>query len=60
MSNREAKQNAERFLKEQAAIMKRHGDTPKMSGDVYKTALVQTTKTFQSLSEAKPSAKPRQ
>lgn len=53
MSGKEAKQNAERFLKEQAEIMRKYGDAPKLRGAEYKSALEQTAKTFQALSETR-------
>jgi hypothetical protein len=50
MSPRDAKKNAAQFLRDQAAIMKKYGKAPKLSGQDYKAALSDTTKTFQSLS----------
>lgn len=57
MSNSEAKKNAKQFLKDQAAIIKKYGDAPKLAGQSYKAALQDTTKTFKSLSTAR-NAKP--
>jgi len=53
MSPSEAKRNAAQFLKDQAAIMKKHGEAPKLSDQDYQTALTETAKTFQSLSTAR-------
>lgn len=50
MSPSEAKRNAAQFLKDQAAIMKKYGEAPKLSRQDYQAALTDTTKTFQSLS----------
>jgi len=50
MSPSEAKKNAAQFLKDLAAIMKKHGEAPKLSEQDYQTALRDTTKTFESLS----------
>lgn len=57
MSPSEAKKNAKQFLKDQAEIIKKYGEAPKLSGEDYKAALDDTTKTFESLSTArKPKA----
>jgi hypothetical protein len=53
MSPSEAKKNAAQFLKDQAAIMKKHGQAPKLSELDYQAALTETTRTFQSLSTAR-------
>ncbi len=53
MTPRDAKKNAEQFLKAQAAIMRKYGEAPKLSGQDYKAALSDTTKTFQTLSTSK-------
>ena len=53
MSADEARKNAVQFLKDQAAIMRKYGDTPKMRGDDYKAALNETAKKFESLSAAR-------
>ena len=53
MSPSEAKKNAEQFLKDQAKIIKKYGEAPKLSGAGYKAALTETTRTFQSLSTSK-------
>ena len=50
MSPSEAKENAEQFLKDQAAIIKKYGEAPKLSGADYKAVLNDTTQTFESLS----------
>lgn len=50
MSPSEAKKNAAQFLKDLAAIMKKHGEAPKLSEQDYQAALRDTTKTFESLS----------
>ena len=49
----EAKKNAEQFLKDQAAIIKKYGEAPKLSGEDYKAVLNDTTKTFESLSTSR-------
>jgi hypothetical protein len=50
MSPSEAKKNAEQFLRDQAAIIKKYGEAPKLSGEDYQAVLNDTTKTFESLS----------
>jgi hypothetical protein len=50
MSSSEAKKHAKQFLKDQAAIISKYGEAPKLSGQSYKTALLDTTRTFQTLS----------
>ena len=50
MSSKEAKQFAERYLKEQAQIIAKYGQTPRLNGDRYKEALADTRKTFETLS----------
>jgi hypothetical protein len=53
MSAKEAKQVAEQFLREQAEIIGKYGEKPKLSGDGYKEALADTQRAFQSLSASK-------
>ncbi|GGG83956.1 hypothetical protein [Edaphobacter dinghuensis] len=50
MSEKQAKEAAAQYMKDQAEIMKKYGETPKMSGSTYKTAVRDTTRTFQTIS----------
>jgi|SwirhisoilCB2_FD_contig_31_13080435_length_534_multi_2_in_0_out_0_1 hypothetical protein len=52
MSKKEAKQNAAKFLKEQAEIMGKYGEAPKLRGTEYQAALADTANKFHSLCEA--------
>lgn len=52
MSTDEAKKNAVQFLKAQAEIMKKYGQSPKLRGPDYQAALVDTARTFAALSGA--------
>lgn len=47
MSKTEASQTATQYMKEQAAIMKKYGDAPKLSGPDYQAAIAATARTFQ-------------
>ncbi|MEO8738047.1 MAG: hypothetical protein ABI380_16100 [Edaphobacter sp.] len=47
MSKVEANQAATRYMQEQAEIMKKYGDAPKLSGPDYQAAVAATTRTFQ-------------
>ena len=51
MSPKDAKKNAQEFLKNQAAIIKKYGGTPKLSGEAYRSALNEVAKTFTSLAQ---------
>jgi hypothetical protein len=53
MSDTQAKQTAIRYLKDQAAIMKKYGAAPKLSGKSYQSAMSATTRTFKTISSAK-------
>ena len=57
MSPRDARKSAEKFLRDQAAIMKKYGKAPKLSGPTYKAALAEATKTTQSLASASKSGR---
>jgi hypothetical protein len=46
MSKTEANETATRYMKEQAEIMKKYGDAPKLSGPDYQAAIAATTRTF--------------
>jgi hypothetical protein len=50
MSNKQAKEMAQQFLKEQAKIIGKYGTAPKLTGDRYQEALTETHRVFQSLS----------
>jgi len=50
MSNKQAKEIAERYLREQAEIIGKYGNAPKLSGDRYREALSDTQKAFQAIS----------
>jgi|SwirhisoilCB1_FD_contig_31_13567411_length_218_multi_5_in_0_out_0_1 hypothetical protein len=47
MSKTEANQTATQYMKEQAAIMKKYGEAPKLSGPDYQAAIAAVTRTFQ-------------
>jgi len=47
MSKTEANQTATQHMKEQAAIMKKYGEAPKLSGPDYQAAIAAVTRTFQ-------------
>lgn len=53
MSKDQAKQVATEYLKEQAAIMKKYGDAPKLTGKRYEEAMTATTRTFHTISTTK-------
>lgn len=53
MSKAQAAQAAAQYLKDQAAIMKKYGDAPKLSGPSYTAAKTATTRTFQMISSTK-------
>jgi hypothetical protein len=50
MFNKQAKEIAEQYLREQAKIIGKYGHAPKLSGDRYREALSDTQKIFQALS----------
>ena len=50
MSEKQAAQAAAQYMKAQSEIMKKYGETPKMSGSTYNTAVRDTTRTFQTIS----------
>jgi hypothetical protein len=50
MSARKAQQVATQYLRDQAKIISKYGDAPRLSGDRYKEALADTKKTFKVLS----------
>jgi hypothetical protein len=47
MSKTEASKTATRYMQEQAEIMKKYGDAPKLSGPGYQAAIAATTRTFE-------------
>jgi len=47
MSKTEASKTATRYMQEQAEIMKKYGDAPKLSGPDYQAAIAATTRTFE-------------
>jgi hypothetical protein len=53
MSKAQAKQAAANYLRDQAAIMKKYGDAPKLSGPQYTAAKTAVTRTFQTISSNK-------
>lgn len=56
MSKTEANETATRYMKEQAAIMKKYGEAPKLSGPDYQAAITATTRTFRMIGiRVKPS-----
>jgi hypothetical protein len=52
MAPGDVKKLAQSFLKDQAEIIKKHGNTPKLSGQNFKRAMNDTTKTFAALKAA--------
>jgi hypothetical protein len=52
MSPQDAKKNAALFLKDQAAIIKKYGEAPKLSGQRFQAAFNGTVRTFRSLGAA--------
>lgn len=53
MSKAQAAKTAEKYLRDQAAIMKKYGDAPKLYGPRYAAAKNATTHTFQTISSTK-------
>jgi hypothetical protein len=53
MSKAQAAQAAAQYLKDQAAIMKKYGEAPKLSGPSYTAAKKATAHTFKTISSAK-------
>jgi hypothetical protein len=53
MSKAQAAQAAANFLRDQAAIMKKYGEAPKLSGPRYTAAKNAATRTFQTISSTK-------
>jgi len=47
MSKAEANKAATRYMQEQAEIMKKYGEAPKLSGASYQAAIAAVTRTFQ-------------
>jgi hypothetical protein len=52
MATSEFKKLAQNYLRDQAAIIKKHGHTPKMSGQKFRSAMNDTKKTFENLKAA--------
>jgi hypothetical protein len=52
MSPKNVTQLAANFLRDQAEIMKKYGQGPKLSGPSFETAVSATKKTFKTLSSA--------
>jgi hypothetical protein len=53
MSGRDAKKLAEEYLKQQAKIMEKYGQAPKLHGERYREAVIETKRTIQALSAAR-------
>ena len=49
MSSTDAKAKAVQYLKEQAKIIEKYGAAPKLRGEKYKAALIDTKRTFEVL-----------
>jgi len=49
MARNETTKLAQNFLKDQAAIIKKHGNTPKMSGQNFRRVMNDTKRTFEHL-----------
>lgn len=52
MATSEVKKLAQNFLRDQAEIIKKHGHTPKMSGQNFRRVMNDTRKTFENLRAA--------
>jgi hypothetical protein len=52
MTTTEVKTLAQKFLEDQAAIIKKHGHAPKLSGPKFQRAMRDTRKTFETLHTA--------
>jgi len=52
MTTTEVKKLAQKFMEDQAAIIRKHGHTPKLSGPKFQRALNGTRKTFETLRTA--------
>jgi hypothetical protein len=50
MSAKEASKAAAQYIKDQAEIMRKHGESPKLSGKNYDSAVRATAQTFQAIS----------
>lgn len=55
MSNKEINHIAEQYLKEQAKIIGKYGDPPRLHGDKYREALAETKKAFTVISASRRS-----
>jgi len=53
MSESQAAQAAARYMKDQAEVMKKYGESPKVSGKRYESAVKATTRTFETISKSK-------
>ena len=53
MSEKQAAEAAARYMRDQAEVMKKYGESPKVSGPKYASAVKATTRTFQTISKAK-------
>jgi len=53
MSESQAAQAAARYMKDQAEVMKKYGESPKLSGPKYASAVKATTRTFQTISKSR-------
>jgi hypothetical protein len=53
VSSMNAQEKAERYLKDQAKIIKKYGGTAKLHGEKYKEAVSATKRTFQLMSNAR-------
>jgi hypothetical protein len=52
MAISESKKLAQNYLRDQAAIIRKHGHTPKMSGQNFRRVMNDTKKTFDNLKAA--------
>jgi hypothetical protein len=50
MSTQEATQAAAKYIQDQADIMRKYGESPKLSGENYDSAVRETSRTFQTIS----------
>ena len=53
MSESQAAQAAARYMQDQAEVMKKYGESPKLKGAKYTSAVKATTRTFQTISKAR-------
>jgi hypothetical protein len=53
MATKKSRTIAARYLKDQAKIMRKYGETPKLSGKRYAAAVKMTANTFETIASAR-------